>query len=384
MYGGEGMKRLLKWFLLLNKRLYKKLSFLLILLLIPILVFGYCNIAREESGIMTIALAQMDDNAMASGVIADLVEEDSLILFLKCETPEAAEEMVAQGKADAAWIFPADMEQKVYEFAAAELIKKPFIQVIEGESTVATALVREKLSGAMYANCSRAMFLSFIRNNVPELDGKTDEELLAHYDAISVDGDFFQFTLVESSQSAQEAQQTNYLLAPVRGLLAVVTVLSGLAMAMYYIKDDRVGTFSWIPQRKKGAVEFGCQMICVLNVSAVICIALYFSGLATSLGREVLILLLYAICTALFCMVVRRICGKIAVLGTVLPLLIIVMLVVCPVFFDLTELRSLQYIFPPTYYINAQYSDRFLILMGVYAAVLCLVYFVTGKMLHRK
>ena len=115
------------------KRLW--ISCLLILLLIPILVFGYCNIAREESGIMTIALAQMDDNAMASGVIADLVEEDSLILFLKCETPEAAEEMVAQGKADAAWIFPADMEQKVYEFAAAGLIKKPFIQVIEGEST---------------------------------------------------------------------------------------------------------------------------------------------------------------------------------------------------------------------------------------------------------
>lgn len=378
------MKRTLKWFLLLNKRLYKKLSFILILLLIPALVFTYSNIAKEDSGVLTIALAQEGDDAMASGVIRDLTEQKSIIRFIECESPDAAQELVRKEKADAAWIFPEEMESKVYEFAAGGKFKKAFIQVIEGESNVPVAMAREKLSGAMYANCSRALYLSYVRNNVPELSDKTDEELLVHYDAISVNGDFFQFALMESSQAAQEAQDTNYLLTPVRGLLAVVTVLSGLATAMYYMHDDKAGTFSWIPERRKGWVEFGCQMICVLNVTVVIFIALCLSGLAVSVGREVLILLLYAICTSLFCMTVRRICGGLAVLGTALPLLIVVMLVVCPVFFDLGMLRQVQYLFPPTYYINAQYSNHFLMLMGIYSIALWLIYFLIGRILHRK
>lgn len=378
------MKRLLKWFLLLNKRLYKKISFILILLLIPVLVFSYGNVAQEDSGMLTIALAQVGDDVMAANVIRDLAEENSLVRFINCETPQAAKDLVADGDANAAWIFPEDMEAKVYRFVANASRKNAFIQVIERDSSVPVILAREKLSGAMYANCSQAMFVSYIRNHVPELSDKTDAELLTHYNAISVDGDFFRFSMMESSQTPQVAEDANYLLTPVRGLLAVVTVLSGLAMAMYYIQDERAGTFSWIPERKNSGAEFGCQMICVLNVSAVILVALAFSKLTVSLGREVLILLLYAMCTALFCMTVRRLCGNLAVLGTVLPLLIVVMLVVCPVFFDLRELRSLQYIFPPTYYINAQYSDRFLLLMGVYSLVLLLIYYLTGKLLRRK
>lgn len=378
------MKRLVKWFWLLNKRLYKKISFILILLLIPVLVLSYSNVAQEDSGVLTIALAQVGNDVMATNVIRDLTEENSLVRFLSCESPQAAKKLVTDGDADAAWIFPEDMEAKVYRFVANASRKNAFIQVIERDSSIPVILAREKLSGAMYANCSQAMFISYIRNHVPQLNEKTDEQLLVHYNAISVDGDFFRFSLMESSQTPQVAEDANYLLTPVRGLLAIVTVLSGLAMAMYYIQDERAGAFAWIPERRKGSVEFGCQMICVLNVSAVILIALAFSGLTVSLGREVLTLLLYAICTALFCMTLRRLCGKLAVLGTVLPLLIVVMLVVCPVFFDLREVRSLQYIFPPTYYINAQYSDRFLLLMGVYSLALLLIYYLTGKLLRRK
>ena len=378
------MKRLMKWFLLLSKRLYKKISFILILLLIPALVFGFSNVAKEDSGVLTIALSQTGDDAMATNVIQDLLSEKTLVRFIDCDSPQAAENLVSRGKADAAWIFPEDMEAKVYRFVASPTRKNAFIQVLEKESTIPLILAREKLSGAMYANCSRAMFISYIRENVPELADQTDAQLLAHYDKISVDGDFFQFTLMESPEASQEAQNANYLLAPVRGLLAIVMVLSGLAMAMYYIRDDQAGTFSWIPERKKAAVEFTCQMICVLNVSAVILIALTASGLATSLGREVLLLLSYAVCTALFCMTVRRLCGKLTVLGTVLPMLMVLMIVICPVFFDLALMRDLQFLFPPTYYVNAQYSNRFLGLMWIYSAGLLAIYYLSGKLLHRK
>jgi len=378
------MKRLLKWFALLNKRLYKRISFLLILLLIPVLVLSYSNAAQESSGVLTVALAQVGEDAMASSVIETLTSENSLVRFLSCETPEQAKQLVSESEADVAWIFPEEMEEKVYRFVNNQNRGNAFIQVVERESTVSVILAREKLSGAMFGYCTRAMYLSYIRENAPQLQDTSDEALLAYYDAVWVDDEFFVFSFMDAAQPVQEAKEANYLLTPVRGLLAVVTVLSALATAMYYMGDVRLGTFSWIPERKQPVVEFACQMICGLNVALVSLIALRISGLTVSLGREVLTTVLYVVCTALFAMTVRRICAKMTVLGTVLPLLIVVMLVVCPVFFDLGMLRTLQYIFPPTYYINAQYSDRFLALMGIYGLVLALVYYLIGKLLHRK
>ena len=53
-------------------------------------------------------------------------------------------------------------------------------------------------------------------------------------------------------------------------------------------------------------------------------------------------------------------------LGTVLPLIIVASLVICPVFFDVGELRHAQYALPPTYYINAVYDHRYLVYMAAY------------------
>lgn len=378
------MKRMGFWLLMMTKRLYKKLTFLLILLLIPALILGYGVAARDESGVLTIALAQEGADPMAQAVIADLMDDSSLIRFVLCETPDGANAMVSDAKADAAWIFAADMTDKVCKFVQKPARRNAFVRVIEQEATIPLRLAREKLSGVVFGHCSPSFYLEYLRANVPELDKLSDEELLAFYDGFAEDIKLFEFAYLEGEGGAEDIQQANYLLTPVRGLLAVIVVLSGLAAAMYYIRDDRAGTFSLVPQRSRAAVEFSCQMIAVINVAAVALIALSFAGLAVSLGRELLMLVLYALAVSAFCMTVRRLCQSLAAVGTVLPLLIVVMLVVCPVFFDLGQLRSLQYLFPPTYYINAAVSDRFLLLMGAYSLVLLAVYTLSGKLLRRK
>jgi hypothetical protein len=99
-------------------------------------------------------------------------------------------------------------------------------------------------------------------------------------------------------------------------------------------------------------VEFGCQMISLLNVVAVAVLSLVLAGQATALGREVVVALLYSVCAATFAMLVRRLTLGIRGLGMATPLLVVVMLTVCPVFFDLGVVRQLQYCFPPTYFVN--------------------------------
>ena len=378
------MKNMSKWFLLLNKRLYKKLTFILIMLLIPVLAFGYGFLAKEDSGVMTIALSQEGNDPLASQIIADLKRDTNLINFVLCDTSEAAKKMINDGKADAAWIFADDLENQIYRFVRRPSRSTAFVEIVEQESTIPMKLAREKLSGSVFSHCSRAFYLTYIRKNVPEMREVPDADILRYYDEFTMDVNLFEFAYLEGEGGAEDAENANYLLTPVRGLLAVVIVLGGLAAAMYYVHDDHCGTYSLVPHGKRCLVEFACQMIAVANLSLVVLLSLRFTGLTVDLGREVLLSLLYAVMTALFCMAVRRILSSISAIGTALSLLVVVMLVLCPVFFDLGRLRSFQYLLPPTYYINAVRSDRFMLLMIAYSMICAAIYFLSGKLLKRK
>ena len=71
------MKRILIWLWLLTKRLYKKPTFLVLLALIPALVLGYSTVARQDSGVVTIALAAYDNNdPMANAIMDDLMQTE--------------------------------------------------------------------------------------------------------------------------------------------------------------------------------------------------------------------------------------------------------------------------------------------------------------------
>lgn len=376
--------KIMKWLLLLNKRLYKKLTFVLILMLIPLLVFGYGFVAREESGIVTIALACEGEDPLAEQVMVDLKTSTKLIRYILCETPDEAEKLVNDNKVDAAWIFADDLEDCIYRFVQKSARKNAFVSVLERENSVLLKLAREKLSGAIFPYCSRTFYLNYIRENAPEMDGVPDSELLRHYDAYALNADLFEFAFLESGADYQSGEDTNYLLSAVRGLLAIVIVLGGLAAAMYYIRDEQAGTFSLVPQKNKPAVEYGCQIIAVGNIALVSFVAMSLAGLTVVVGREVLVHLLYAVAVAAFAMTARRLLGRLRNIGMALPLLVVLMLVICPVFFDLSTLRQVQYLFPPTYYINAVYSNRYLLLMVPYTVCLLILYWLSGKLLKKK
>lgn len=376
--------KMVKWFLLLNKRLYKKITFVLIMLLIPTLVFGYSSLAQEESGVMTIALAQQGDDPMAKQIMQDLKDGTNLIRYVFCDSPESAEKMVNDGKAEAAWIFADDLENRIYRFVNRPSRTTAFVQIIEQESTIPMKLSREKISGTVFGYCSRTFYLKYIRENVPEMQDVSDEALLAYYDDFATNVDLFEFSYLEGEGGAEAAEEANYLLSPVRGLLAIVIILGGLAAAMYFSHDDRCGTFSLVPQGKRHLVEFTCQSIAVLNLSAIALASLMIMGASVSVGRELLLTACYGFMATLFCMTMRRILGSITAIGTAMPLLVVVMLVICPVFFDLGPLRILQYLCPPTYYINAVNSNRYLLLMFGYDAILVIAYYLTGKLFKRK
>ena len=355
-----GRKRI--WLWLLTKRLYKKPAYLALLALIPVLLLLFGYIAGQDSGMITVALAGEAYDPTAQQVMDGLEASPSMIRFVRTKTAAEAENMVRYGKADAAWIFRADMTELAEQFVEDPGAHNALVQVVQREDSVMLRVAREKLSAALFSCCSRVLYLKTARENGVQL---SEAQLLEKYGAASPGTALFDFS------QAGGATEEVYLTLPVRGLLAVVLALCGLAAAMFDQQDRRLGTFSWVSLRRRGLVELGCQVVSVGNVSLVTLLGLLLTGMGGHWLWELLTHGLYCLCVAGFAMVLRRLCPGEKTLAALLPVLVVAMVAICPVFFQVPQLRPVQLLLPPTYYIQGVHQPAYLGYMTVYS-ILCL------------
>lgn len=346
------MRKPTLWLWLLWKRLCKRPVFLVLLILIPTLVWGYTSAARQDSGVLTVILAQEAHDPLTDSIFIRLQEHTPLIRYRIAESPAQARAAVAGGKADAAWIFPGDLQQRITAFAADPSADNAFITVVERESTVPLMLSHEKLNSTLYISISQQVYLQYLRQLAPELE-LSDEALLEYYRDVPINDALFAF------RQAGTAAQKSYLTAPVRGMLAVITVLAALVAGMYHIRDLEAGTFAWLPATRQIFPELGGQLVFTGTVAGVCLLCMIPAGLTGFWLTELAALPLYTLCCGLFAMLLRRVFCSLRALGGVISVLTVLMLVLCPVFFDLGPLRPLQFLFPPTYYIHITGNPAF-------------------------
>lgn len=360
------MGRMCKWFLMLSKRLYKKPSFLALMLLIPLCVAIFTGAARQDSGFVHILLAQEQaDDTVATQVVDSLLAKKGAVLFERMDTPEAALDAVRSGQADEAWIFPADTAAATQAFVEGR--QRYVVQVVTQEQTVVSQLAREKLSGAMYEYLAKAYYLDFIRSRFSQLDAFTDRELIAYFEEVKVSEELFVYG--DPAGGADNSQETNYLTSPIRGLLAVLMLLCGMATTLFYMQDEAAGTFAWVRQNRRGITALGCVVTATVNVSLVLLLSLCFSALAGNVLREILALLLYSLCCGAFCLLLKEIFPGMRSYAAIVPLMTVVLIGICPVFFDFRNWPFFQLLLPPTYYINAAYNSQYGLYMLAYIPI---------------
>lgn len=358
------MKRLFLWLGMLAKRLLKKPSFLAILVLIPLLTVLYASAAAQSSGVLTVALAAQDPaDPMAQEVISQLLGSSELIDFRYMEVSHARE-AVAAGKADAAWILPENMAGKVDAFLKNPNAANAFVTIYQREDSVPLLMAKEKLNARLYECLSVRYFVNTIREDTPELAHMTDEELLFYRNQVDIPGELFAF----SQDALAASQDVHYLLSPIRGLLGVVMLLGGLAAAMYCIRDAQQGTFSWLSLRMRPMAELLQIVVALTLLGLGVVLALAAAGISGG-WREIPTMGLYILMLASFCHGLRSLLRTVPRLAALLPVLLTVSLVVCPVFFDWNALTALQYLLPPTYFICGLRNGAYLLWMLPYTAV---------------
>ncbi len=372
----NSMKKLPLRCLLLSKRLFARPGFLILILLVPLLVLGMSFLGSKESGIVSIALAAADpEDPIAAATIEKLTENDPLIKFTVYETPSEAEDAVASAKADAAWLFPAKMQERIDAFLLSPNADNYVIDILQREETIVLKLANERLCGSLYAYCSENLYIGYIRENLPELSHLDDAELLAYYEDTLVDGDLFSFGYVEQTGE----QQINYLTSPLRGLLYVLAVMGGLAAAMFYQKDEESGLIYRIPKSERFGFEFICHLLPIIYISAVSLVSLSLSGLGVSLGAEITTALVYSFACAPMCMLIRRIFSKPEWLAVITPLFVIMLIAICPIFISTNVTRPIQILLAPYYALTAVHNLKYIGFMALYAVVLTAVNYLLFK-----
>ena len=368
----EKIKKMLTYVAVFNKRFLKKPGFIAMLLLVPCLVLALNIASAGESGMVTFALARQDNaDELSAHITNDIADSSAIIRFFLCETHEEACNLVEAGEADAAWIFPAQLEEKIEDFVKNRNKRYSFVKIVEREDTVLLQLARERLYSALYPYCSQALYKNYIEKNVIELETLSEEELNNYYEAIKADGDdLFRFSYADQSEDASDAENMNYITAPVRGLLAVFVTVAGFAVALFYMQDSREGRFTWIVKGNRFGAMMGYYLCAIFDVAVVVFISLFATGMFSSFGRELTIMLLYVLLCAEFCMLLAQVCGGIRLLGALVPVLAIAMIVICPVFFDLEMPRLLKFIFPPSYYLGAVHNVKYIWYMLGFTAAL--------------
>lgn len=354
---------------LIQKRLLCKCGFLLLFLLPLLFAVGLERLAKEESGIATIALYLPEDDPTAAQVRERLLGRKSAFRYLSCATDEEAATLVETGEADAAWLFSDEMEETLRELAKKRRVR-PLVRVVERKDSVPLILAREALSAAVYPAFSYAVYESYVTQDLGFTE-LTDETIRQTYESVAVTGSLFE--PVYANGSSVEMADLSYVRASLRGILAIWLVFLGLAAVLLFMQDEERGVYGRLSGAGRFLAFYRVGGVFVLDGTVILLLCCKLGGVFTNLLREVACAAVFACCVLAFANLLRLLCRTPRWIGVVLLPLGAVMFALCPIFLDLQYFRAGKRLLPPWYYLQSIHNTRYLYEMAVYAVLLVLV-----------
>ena len=367
-------------FILLQKRLLKRYSFLLMLCLAPLLSAGVGRLSEESAGIATIALYLPEGDAAAQAVSERLLDGRGVLRYLSCVNEEEARMQVETGKADAAWIFSEDLSEQITALAQKRRVR-PVVTVVERRDSVALTLGREILSSAIYPSFSYAVYAGYVREELG-FEEMTDEELRRIYDRMAVEGSLFQ--MVYPDETSGEAEDFTYVQAPLRGILALWFTFVGLAASLCFMQDEERGVYGRIPVTRRLSASYIAGAVFLLDAALVLLLSCKLAGVFTDWKREVVSCAVFAVCVLAFANLLRMLCRTPRRSGMFFLPLLAAMLALCPIFLNLQHFRAGKLLLPPWYYLQSIHNTRYLYGMAVYTVILILVSAVLQRIQSRR
>ncbi len=363
----------LVWLYLLTKRLLKKPVFLLTLVLIPIMAFAMNEFAKEESSIVRVGLYTADEDAVAEHIITQLLHSDSVVQYQRYDSETSAVDAVKNGEIDSAWGFSKDFSRILKKYAHSMRSNDPLIYVSEQEETMTLRLAREQLYSEIIPHLSREIYFAYLADKLGYDVEAHRDELEEQYEKAKPSDELIHFEFLDQKT---DLLSVRYLSTPIRGIVAVIMLICGIAAAMVFLHEKEKGIYSYLSGRKQFPVLLASCFTALVICGIVAFVSIKLSGNFTTWGMEILLMGLYIIMCTLVCSLLAQICRTSSALAIFLPVLVVLSLVFCPVFLNHKIGRPIQMLLPTYYYLNAVSAERFIPQILIYilvCGILCVI-----------
>ncbi len=370
-------------YMLLLKRLFKKKSYIVMLAMVPLLVLALKGVSRGDAGLMTIGVYIPGDDYSSNDLRESIEDEPGSFKYIFYNDRDKLIDDVKSQQLSEGWICPDNLDKSVESIVSTGQTDSK-IEIVIREQGLSHLLSREVLNSRMYQSLARQMASSYISDKLYKgsQSKEQNEKILNTFDSYKINGNLFEMGYLDDTKP-QNNNATNYIMMPLRGILALWLLTLSIAASMYYLEDEKNGLFIWWKPRFRLIRDFLYYLVIMAIPTIMVVVGLRFGGVSTSLHREILSITIYDFALICLANILREIVGTIKGLGIIMPLLIMASALLSPVFVDFKESRILQNLCPTFHYLNSINDAYYLKTLIVFTITLLIIHIMIRLIIRR-
>lgn len=329
------------------KQMLKRPAIWFLLLIMPAICFGIHSFSfgNENNTITALFYLDKDNNQMIYDVLTDY---DGLVTFKYIDSPDELRQKIKLGKAECGYIFDENAMENFYEGKFSEMI-----ELIQTENSSLSLVINEVLYSQIFPLISKHALKKYLSGDSAaspyynkEFNDKKIDKL---YDKYYSNGSTFHFEY-DGAPDDYKINVSEVIISPMRGLLALFIFIASFAGALQFYRNASNPVFS-INKIRVANILVPAGMTAISSY-----ISLLISGIASEhIFTEAMILIAYTMLVTIFTFVFTKIIKKEAVLGWLLPFLILGSIIFTPIIIDISTfipvVKYISFLFPTKYYL---------------------------------
>lgn len=363
------MKNIQIWFRLILKRLLKNPIFVLTLLLIPVMVLGIRFCAGTGTSMLKVAIyvPNGDSGRLEQQLARQLIKSSQkTVAFYMTGSEKDLRLDVAENRAACGYILPEDLDASLREFPVSG---KPALKAVRQNDELRTKIIDELVFSSIYDRMSYDILDEFIHKKTGKNLSPEQDKNFQKYQKSQI---FIEYQYADGSANQILQKSQDPLVLPLRGVTAVLLLLSGMTGTLFWYQDKNNKLFVRLTKRKRYSVNLLYVAVPALLAGPCGLAAIFLTGISSAPASELLAMFLYLLDIIVFCSFLRLLLPRKEWILAAIPVFAAGSLIVSPVFTDLSLLfPSLKYarLFTPvSWYLEGIHSasGRLLMLVPVF------------------
>lgn len=348
------MKRLLTCNLLFIKRCFKKLSFILLLLAIPVLCLLLKNTAKSGSSSITAGIFIEQESPLALQISNNLTGRYDSVKFELCGDKETLINRVTNGTYECGYVFSEDFDEKLLNKKT-----KKIVEVYISPKTLTSALTNEYVFSELFVEYAFRELVDYIEMDTVFKNKDLSDisnTLRPIYDDYVNGDETFSFRYINPKEGSVEdtALFSSYLLLSVKGVIALLIMFAAFIGTLNLYKDNKAGVFYAFKGINKTFAKMSEIFSVTLSAALSGLVTIYACNLSDGFVTEVLRMFVYALICTVYCYVLYKLIPNQYVFSAFIPILILGSIIFCPIFIDVSEIlpfvKYISWLFLPKYY----------------------------------